>query len=232
MNDAPLKVLVVEEEQAALELLAESLNAQGAAVTTSSNGLEAAALINREKFDGVFLDLVLPGIDGWELSRQIRQSEKNSGTPIVVVTALGDKDTMAKAFAAGATFFLAKPLTRTSLVRLLNITRGIMLNERRKHHRGPARVEVTCQTAGRTIKGVSYSLSEEGALFQGDGSLRLGSMVRLSFHLEDNQKIQVSGIVVRTEGDWRVAVRFIQVDPQTRERIRRATGAPDKARPG
>lgn len=221
MDDAPLKVLVVEDEQAALELLAEILSSEGAAVTTANNGLEAAALINREKYDGIFLDLVIPGIDGWELSRQIRRSKKNSGTPIVVVTALGDKDTMAKAFAAGATFFLSKPLTRTSMVRLLNITRGIMMDERRKHRRGPARLEVTCQTAGRTIKGVSYDISEEGALFQGDGSMGLGNKVRLSFRSEDEPEIQVEGTVVRTEGDWRVGIRFSNLTPQTRERIRR-----------
>jgi|ERR1022692_1776477 CheY-like chemotaxis protein len=125
-----LRVLIVEDDWPSLELLNEFLIPFGVRPTSIINSRHAVALIDTEKLDGIFLDLLMPGVDGFELIRIARASSLNKRTPIVVVSGREDKETMQQAFAAGATFFLAKPLDRLKLSRLINTTLGSMLRER------------------------------------------------------------------------------------------------------
>jgi len=128
----PIKVLIVEDDAASLELVQEVLRSLGAEVYPLGDSLQAAALVESQKFDGVFLDLLMPALDGFELARRIRRSKINGRTPIIVLSGSEDRQTMARAFEAGATFFLAKPLEKRKLVRLYNTALGSMLNESRR----------------------------------------------------------------------------------------------------
>ena len=127
-----IKILVVEDDLLTLELMVEVLSSLEVETRPISDSLEAATLIHQEKFDGIFLDLMMPNVDGFELARRIRQSSQNKRTPIVIITARDDKETMAQAFEAGGTFFLNKPVDKERLTGLLNSTRGTMLEERRR----------------------------------------------------------------------------------------------------
>ena len=140
----PLKVLVVEDNIPTLELMVEVLTSLGVEVRPIADSQLATAVINAEKFDGIFLDLLMPKPDGFELARQVRRSSWNRRTPIVIVTAREDPTTMQEAFAAGGTFFLQKPVDRRKLIRLLNSTRGTMLEERRRYKRVSVHTEVVC----------------------------------------------------------------------------------------
>src|SRR5258706_14315347 len=107
-----LKTLVVEDDANSLELICEALNASGIGALGTRSPQHACELVEGEKFDGIFLDLSMPGLDGLELSRRIRKSSHNATTPIVVVTNHTDPATVQEAFRAGAHFFLSKPLHR------------------------------------------------------------------------------------------------------------------------
>src|SRR5258707_90951 len=124
----PLRVLVVEDDQMSLELIGQILASEEIEVLGLRDAWEAAALVEKEKFDGIFLDLTMPGIDGLELARRIRGSLHNGTTPIVVVTGRTERETMKDAFSAGAHFFLAKPLDSAKLRNLLNTTYGTLLS--------------------------------------------------------------------------------------------------------
>ena len=182
-----------------------------------SDSPEAATLIHQEKFDGIFLDLMMPVIDGIELTRRIRQSSPNKRTPIVIVTARDDKQVMAETFNAGALFFLHKPVTRKKLTDLLNSTRGIILEERRRSERIAFRNEVTYHEVVHKIgplklSGIAYNLSFNGMLFQAVSPLELGSTVRLSFRLaKQGSPIEVGGIVTYFDESMRAGVRFTQI---------------------
>jgi CheY-like chemotaxis protein len=89
--------------------MAEVFTSLKAEVCSVSDSVQAAALVNQEKFDGVFLDLEMPNINGFDLARQIRKSSWNKSAPIVIVTGRDDRRTMQEVFAIGATFFLQKP---------------------------------------------------------------------------------------------------------------------------
>ena len=109
---AALKLLVVEDDTASLELMAELLQQFRAEVRPISNSQEAPGLIQRERFDGIFLDLKMPILSGFELAKLVRESACNKATPLVIVTGRDEQDTMHLSFSLGATYFLQKPSIR------------------------------------------------------------------------------------------------------------------------
>src|SRR3954466_15021803 len=93
-----LKLLVVEDDIAGLELMTEVLTSLNAEVRPVSDSRKAAELVDREKFDGIFLDLEMPNLSGFDLARRIRQSSWNKAAPIIIVTGRDDKGTMQEVF--------------------------------------------------------------------------------------------------------------------------------------
>jgi CheY-like chemotaxis protein len=112
---ASLKLLIVEDDIASLELMDEVFTSLKAKVRPVSDSREAAGLVEKEKFDGIFLDLEMPNLNGFDLARLIRMSSWNKSTPIIIVTGRDERQTMQEAFAIGGTFFLQKPVDRQKL---------------------------------------------------------------------------------------------------------------------
>src|SRR4051812_48309180 len=159
-----LRILVVEDDLSALEMIYEVLLSPGVEASPASDSERALAVAQNEKFDGIFLDLQMPRIDGFKVMKAIRSSGWNQRTPIIVLTGMGDRDTMERAFAAGATFFLRKPVDRRQLTVLLNSTRGTMLVNRRRFRRIPLVLEITVDYGLGAEKIHSIDVSEGGML--------------------------------------------------------------------
>src|SRR2546422_2103866 len=117
----PSKVLVVDDDPVLCELLREVLSTELEAHAMTDSA-QASARTREEKFDAVFLDVRMPHPDGIELARHIRSSKLNQTTPIVMITGDEDRNAMMRAFQAGATFFLSKPVDRPRLMRLIRAT--------------------------------------------------------------------------------------------------------------
>jgi len=215
-----LKLLVVEDDVPNLELMEEVLSSLEADVSSSNDGQEAAALVNQCKFDGIFMDLEMPTMHGFELARHIRESSWNRLTPIVVVTGRDEKATMQHAFERGATFFLQKPVDRAKLTGLFRAVRGSFLENRRRNMRVPLRTEVTCSDGPRTARGMTWNLSQGGILVETDGNLRPGDPIRLSFRLPmSGDQIEAMGSVVWTSR-FRQGIRFTKVSDHHMRAIR------------
>src|SRR5207245_11423947 len=103
---APLKLLIVEDDIASLELMAEVFTSLTAEDRPVSDSEKAAALLNGEQRDGIFLDLEMPKLHGFDLARRIRNSSWNKCTPLIIVTYRNDKQTMLQALAIRATFIV------------------------------------------------------------------------------------------------------------------------------
>ena len=215
---ASLKILIVEDDLPSLELMAEVFSSLEADVCPLSDSQKAAGLVNQEKFDGIFLDLEMPGLDGLELASRIRKSSWNKSTPIVIVTGRDDRDIMRRAFSIGATFFLQKPVDRQKLSMLFRTVRGGLLENRRRQVRAPIQTEVTCTVGSRTIRGVTWNLSQGGMQVE-VGGLQPENMVRVSFQLP------VSGVSLEAVGKvvWatenRQGIQFTDVSPQNAKSI-------------
>jgi len=102
-----MRVLVVEDEAKMRDVLRRGLEAAGYAVEVAADGEEALARIERGDHDAIVLDIKLPGIDGFEVCRQLRRAEV--WTPVLMLTALGDIDDRIAGLDAGADDYLVKP---------------------------------------------------------------------------------------------------------------------------
>jgi two-component system, cell cycle response regulator len=109
-------VLVVDDNLANLRLLADRLASESYAVSTATNGFEALAKIEAEEPDIVLLDVMMPGLDGFETCRRIKADPAMVHIPVIMVTALQDVDDLVRGFEAGADDFLTKPINGHALI--------------------------------------------------------------------------------------------------------------------
>jgi len=213
-----LKLLVVEDDIASLELMEEVFISLKAEVSPISDSQEAALLVNREKFDGIFLDLEMPGLHGFQLAQKVRKSSWNKSTPIVIVTGRDKRDTMQQSFSVGATFYLQKPVDRQKLTGLFRTIRGTLIENRRRYTRVPLQTDVTCSQEARVLRGRTWNLSLGGMQVDA-GSLTAGEPVRVSFRLPSSASaIEASGTVVWAK-EQRQGIQFTNLSNQHREEI-------------
>ncbi len=215
----PLKLLVVEDNLASLELMTEVFTSLKAEVRPISDSEKAVAVVNQEKFDGIFLDLEMPNLNGFDLARLIRKSSWNKSTPIVIVTGREERQTMQDAFAIGATFFLQKPVDRQKLSVLFRTVSGGMIENRRKSVRVPIQAEVACTVGSRTLRGVTWNLSQGGMQVE-VGDLKPKDAVRLSFQLPaSGVVIDVAGVVA-WGNEKRQGIQFTNVNAKIQQSLR------------
>ena len=218
-----LRVLVVDDDIPVLNLICEVLTSLGAEARPVSDSRQASILIRQEKFDGIFLELLMPEVGGIALTRQIRQSSWNRLTPVVIVTRSTEQQSMKLAFDAGATFFFAKPVDKQKLTQLFNSVQGAMLGERRRVRRVPLKTEVDCLLGPRKITGGALNISQDGIVFEAKDVFPPGTEIRLLFRLPNLAQtiapIEAEGVVIRVGRQHHVGVRFTRMSVEDRQRI-------------
>jgi two-component system alkaline phosphatase synthesis response regulator PhoP len=110
------KILVIEDDPATLRLVGYSLRYEGYQVSTALNGLEGIRKAHNEKPDLVILDVMLPGMDGYEICHRLRSEPDTAPLPILMLSAKAqeiDRDTGLK---VGADDFLSKPAPPADIV--------------------------------------------------------------------------------------------------------------------
>ncbi len=110
------KILVVDDTAVNVKLLADLLGVKGYAVVTAASGKEALEKVEREKPDLVLLDVMMPGMTGYEVCRTLRDNPATATLPVVMVTALDPAQERVKGIEAGADDFLTKPINQPELL--------------------------------------------------------------------------------------------------------------------
>jgi adenylate cyclase len=110
-----ITVLAVDDQPANLRLLEAVLSPRGYDVRTAGSGTEALDALAEEDVDLVLLDIVMPGMDGYEVCRAIRADERLAFLPVVMITASDNQERL-KALEAGADDFVAKPFDKAELL--------------------------------------------------------------------------------------------------------------------
>lgn len=109
------KILVIEDDPKVLRLEQAILAGAGYTVDTASRGAEAVEKLGTTQYDAIVLDIVMPGMDGYEVARRLRQLDTNKDTPLVMVAALSEPAVMKRGFEVEAAVFLKKPFTAEAL---------------------------------------------------------------------------------------------------------------------
>jgi len=113
MNDA--RLLVVDDDQRNIKLLDALLAPEGYTIVEASSGEEALAAVVEERPDLVLLDIVMPGMDGFETCERLRAAPGSAVLPVIMVTASGEQEKV-RAIEAGADDFIQKPLDKPELL--------------------------------------------------------------------------------------------------------------------
>ena len=128
-------VLIVDDEARNVKLLEALLHAEGHATLAASNGSDAIALAKTAQPDLILLDVMMPGLDGFETVAQLKADPRTKPIPVIMVTALDDRDSKLRALDAGAEEFLSKPIDRADLtVRVRNLLRLKAYNDLLANH--------------------------------------------------------------------------------------------------
>lgn len=124
------KILIVDDEYSGRQTLESVLEGEGYELDMAENGMEAIEKAKTGMPDVILLDVMMPGMTGFEVCQRVRNDPKVAEIPIIVLTALDDRESMLTALKSGADDFISKPFDRYELrARILGITR---LNRYRK----------------------------------------------------------------------------------------------------
>ncbi|MEK9175596.1 MAG: response regulator [Patescibacteria group bacterium] len=102
------KVLIIEDDKFLRDLIQQKLNKEGFLTVVASDGEEGVRVAQSEVPHLVLLDLILPGIDGFEVLKQLKGDQKTSSIPVIVLSNLGQKEDMERTLKNGAEDFMVK----------------------------------------------------------------------------------------------------------------------------
>ncbi|MFH1152905.1 MAG: response regulator transcription factor [Pseudomonadota bacterium] len=132
------RILIVDDEKDILELVRYTLEKEGYRIETAMTGEEALDMVRRHLPDLMVLDLMLPGMDGLEVTRNIRRDDAFMDIPIVMLTARGEETDIVTGLELGANDYISKPFSPRELVARI---RAIL--RRRKHQEIQGKAQVT-----------------------------------------------------------------------------------------
>src|SRR5690349_21730293 len=110
------QLLVVDDEVSNRVLLRDPLEARGYHVREAANGPEALHAVKKLRPDTILLDVMMPGMDGFEVCRRLKQDPASAHVPILMITALSDRKERLLGIEAGANDFLNKPVDMQDLI--------------------------------------------------------------------------------------------------------------------
>jgi len=124
------KILIVDDESIGRQLLEAIFHTEGFDIIFAENGEIALQMAIENKPEAILLDVMMPDMDGFEVCRQIRKNETIGNTPILLITALDDRDSRLHGLDAGANDYISKPFDRIEL--LSKVKTIIQLNRKQK----------------------------------------------------------------------------------------------------
>lgn len=119
------KLLIVDDVITNVLLLKVLLTKERYRIVTAMNGTEALEVVEREKPDLVLLDIMMPGMDGFEVARRLKENPEHQDIPIIFLTALNGTQDIVKGFKMGGNDFISKPFNKEELI--IRITHQISL---------------------------------------------------------------------------------------------------------
>src|SRR4030066_2128950 len=146
MKDKPV-ILVVDDEPQNIELLEAHLAPQGYEIVKAANGEEALGKLSDTQIDLILLDVKMPDMDGFEVTRRVRQDNTHRLLPIILVTVLRETEDRVKGIEAGCDDFISKPVDKMELLaRIRSLLKVKAYNDLMSNYRKELEAEVTKRT--------------------------------------------------------------------------------------
>ena len=111
------KIMIVEDDPVNIKLIKFMLERKDYLVVVCENGKKALELVEEEMPDLILMDVMMPELDGIEVTRRIKSNSKTSNIPIIIVSALGQEIEVMKGLESGADSYVVKPFDSQSLLR-------------------------------------------------------------------------------------------------------------------
>ncbi|MDA0170890.1 response regulator [Solirubrobacter taibaiensis] len=115
MSDEPRTVLVADDDEDILQLVSFRLERAGYTVVTAADGQQALAAARQHQPDLAVLDVMMPGLNGYEVTRQLRADPATAAIPVILLTARVQEADVSRGFEAGADDYLRKPFSPQEL---------------------------------------------------------------------------------------------------------------------
>ena len=116
------KILIVDDSKTTRQVLNLSLTDAGFSITEAVDGLDATHFLEEEQYDLMITDLKMPRMDGLELTRKVRASEKHKYIPIIILTTESAEEKKLEGKAAGASCWIVKPFQPDQLLQVVNMS--------------------------------------------------------------------------------------------------------------
>ncbi len=217
-NGGAPTVLVIDDDPVVRDLMRRQLSKEGYVVVTATTGEEGLRVARESRPDAVTLDVLLPGMDGWEVLSQFKADPHLADVPVIMLTMLDDSN---MGFALGATDYLSKPIDRAQLARLLaklreeTVGRSVLVVEDD---------EATRDLLRRALERIGWQVDEAE---NGRKGLERVARSRPSLILLDLMMPEVDGFEfvsrLRKNPDWRsipvVVLTAMDVTPEERDRL-------------
>ena len=214
------RALVVDDEQATCDLIQKVLYAAGVDALTLTRSAQATTFLEEGKFDIVFFDQHMGSPDGMELSREMRRAGSNRTTPIILLSDDQRPSAMSQGFAAGASFFLYKPIDKERLLKLIRATQGRMDHERRQTRRVPFQAKAKLRFGFEEIACETVDVSLNGMLVKTPRMLAPGASVQVSLELAQTMKPLIgAGSVVRVLAGNQMGIHLDRLPVGESERL-------------
>ncbi len=143
----PARVLIVDDERNNRQVLELMLAPEGHILLTAAGGEEALAMVARQPPDLILLDVMMPDLDGYQVAARIKGNHATKNIPVIIVTALNDRDARLRGLNAGADDFLTKPVDRAELsARVKNLLRLKAYSDRQDNYSQLLEGEVRSRT--------------------------------------------------------------------------------------
>ncbi|HUT55790.1 MAG TPA: TIGR02266 family protein [bacterium] len=195
MSQKKEKILIADDMETFLRLEKMLLERSGYEIVMAKSGSEAIKKIQIEKPDLIFLDLLMPDMNGDVVCRFVKTNKGLKHLPVIMVTTKGDPESRERCAQAGADDFITKPVTQRDLFE--KISKFIRV-EKRTFIRTPLRVTVITSGKSFTFKDFTYDVSEGGIFVETDTPLAPGTALDVEFTLPgDTAAIRASGKIIR-----------------------------------
>jgi response regulator RpfG family c-di-GMP phosphodiesterase len=190
MNQRIPRILCVDDEPLNVSLLEAMLSPRGYTVISAVNGMEALEKIKTEAIDICLLDVMMPGIDGFEVCRRIKADESHDNIPVIMITALSDRENRIRGIECGAEDFISKPFDAGEvLARIKMLLHVKALNDRlNSAYHNIARLSTFGEQIITDFDPITFNFSEKIDSI-------VHQIIRSRFDLIDSPQIVLIGMV-------------------------------------